>query len=87
MIDVEELVSEAKEELKKRYGRKILDDTVYCGIDVMEVLIEAGAKSIKRNQYIWGHYLNMVSYDGVTFRNISKSLFFKEKNTLLKTSF
>ena len=67
MVDIEKLVSEAKIDLEKRN-----DDSCRCRIDEIIALLKAGATPISINERrIMRIYLNKVSYEGITFTNIT----------------
>ncbi len=67
MIDIEKLVSEARADLEKRN-----DDSYRCMTSEIIALLKVGATPISINERrIMRIYLNKVSYEGITFTNIT----------------
>jgi len=67
MVDIEKLVSEARAKLGKNK-----DASIWCMTDEIRAFLKAGATPISINERrIMGIYLNKVSYEGITFINIT----------------
>jgi len=73
VIDLEKLVSEAREFLKKRKAEKIGSDRVLCTTDEMIASLEDGATPININQELIEKeaYLYVISYKDITFVNVT----------------
>ncbi len=73
-VDIEELVSGAKEFLEKMREEKIGSDRVWCTTDEIKALLENKATLININQELIKKetYLHTVSYENITFVNVTE---------------
>lgn len=78
MVNIEKLVSEARADLEKKGGNKF-----WCRTSEIRALLKAGATPININrEQIRGTYLHEVSYECITFVNVTETLSRKLKSYL-----
>ena len=68
-VNIEKLVSEARAKLGKNK-----DASIWCMTNEIRAFLKAGATPISINEeLIRGTYLHKVSYEGITFTNVTES--------------
>jgi hypothetical protein len=72
-VDLEKLVSGAREFLKKRKEEKIGGDNVLCTTDEIMASLKDGATPVDINQELIEKkvYLHKISYKNITFVNVT----------------